>query len=309
MKTTRIVIAGIGGVGGYFGGLLSKHFEESDKVDICFLARGEHLKAIQEKGLKVIQGESEFVTRPTLATDTASEIGLVNFVIISTKSYDLEDSIRQLKPCIDDNTILLPLLNGVDSKERIEQLLPNNLVLNGCVYIVSRLAAPGVIANTGNIQKLFFGLDDYTNPELNRLENLFKEAGLEARKSNKISSIIWEKFIFISALATATSYFNCNIGELLNSEEKLETFEVLVEEVVQIANKKQVISADGLVEKTIQKVETMSPNATASMHSDFIAGKQSELETLTNYVIREGRKYGIETPTYGMAYEFLKGGY
>ncbi len=274
-----------------------------------FLREGKHLEAIQKNGLKVIQGEKEFITRPTLATDKASEIGVANFIIISTKSYDLEDSIRQLKPCIDDKTILLPLLNGVDSKERIEKLLPNNLVLNGCVYIVSRLAEPGVIANSGNIQKLFFGLDDYTNSKLEHLEGLFKEAGLEARQSQKISSIIWEKFIFISALATATSYFNCNIGELISSKEKSDTFELLVREIIQLAEKKQVISTDGLVEKTIQKVGTMSSNATASMHSDFIAGKQNELETLTYYVIREGEKHEVETPTYEKAYAVLKGGY
>ena len=283
--------------------------KELQEVGIYFLARGKHLEAIQEKGLKVVQGEKEFVTRPTLATDKASEIGVANFIIICTKSYDLEDSIRQLKTCIDDKTILLPLLNGVDSKKRIEKLLPNNLVLNGCVYIVSRLAEYGVIANTGNIQKLFFGLDDYTNPALERLEELMRKAGLEAKQSTKISSIIWEKFIFISALATATSYFNCNIGKLMNSKEKSDTFELLVREIIQLAEKKQVISSDGLVEKTIQKVGTMSPNATASMHSDFIAGKQNELETLTYYVIREGRKCGVETPTYEKAYEVLKGGY
>ena len=160
MEKTKVIVAGIGGVGGYFGGLLARHFYEHDRVAVYFLARGEHLRQIQSKGLKVIDGKQEFWARPTLATDNPQEIGKADYVIVCTKSYDLEAVIEQLKPAIGKETLILPLLNGVDSRERIKSLLPQNEVLHGCAYIVARLKQAGVVENSGNIQKIFFGLDE-----------------------------------------------------------------------------------------------------------------------------------------------------
>jgi 2-dehydropantoate 2-reductase len=304
---TRIVIAGIGGVGGYFGGLLAKHFYGNGNVEVNFIARGEHLNQIQKNGLKVIKGDSEFIAKPTLATDNPSEIGIANFIIVTTKSYDLESVIQQLKPCIDKDTIILPLLNGVDSKDRIKNILPDNIVLDGCVYIIARLKQAGVVENAGNIQTLYFGLDNFTNEWLVQLEKLFKEANIEAFLSNNISTILWEKFIFISPTATATSYFDNCIGELIADEEKLSTVVKLIEEVKQIARAKGVNVSEDITAKSLNKLKAMPFEATSSMHSDFKSNKpNTELESLTGYVINEGRKYNIETPTYIATYAELK---
>ena len=128
MTKTKINIAGIGGVGGYFGGLLANHFYDNENVEISFVARGGHLKEIQKNGLKVIKGENEFIAKPHIATDNTSEIGIVDFIVIATKSYDLETIIQQLLPCINQDTIILPLLNGVDSKERIKKCVSQNFI-------------------------------------------------------------------------------------------------------------------------------------------------------------------------------------
>ena len=122
MTKTKILIAGIGGVGGYFGGLLAKHYFANTNVEIFFLARGEHLSEIRTRGLIVRKGDIEFIAKPKLATDNPVEIGIVDFIIICTKNFDLEQTIQQLFPCINTDTIILPLLNGVDSKERIQNI-------------------------------------------------------------------------------------------------------------------------------------------------------------------------------------------
>jgi 2-dehydropantoate 2-reductase len=304
---TNIIIAGIGGVGGYFGGLLAKHFYDNENVEINFVARGEHLKEIQTNGLKVIKGDTEFIARPTLATDNPSEIGIADFIIITTKSYDLEAVIQQLKPCINQDTIILPLLNGVDSKERIKNMLPDNIVLDGCVYLVSRLKQAGVVENSGNIQTLYFGLDNFTNDRIFLLERLFKEANIEAFLSNSISTVLWEKFIFISPTATATSYFNNSIGEVVADKEKLSIVDALIEEVKQVAKAKGIMVSEDITEKTLNKLKAMPFAATSSMHSDFKNNKpDNELQALTGYVLNEGRKYTIETPTYLTAYSELE---
>ncbi|MFM9946018.1 MAG: ketopantoate reductase family protein [Bacteroidia bacterium] len=304
---TKIIIAGIGGVGGYFGGLLAKYFYDKENVEINFFARGTHLKEIQSHGLKVIKGDSEFITRPTLVTDNPSEMGIADFIIIATKSYDLEAMIHQLQPCINPDTIILPLLNGVDSRERIKNILPENIVLDGCVYIVSRLNQPGVIENKGNIQTLYFGLDNFVNERLFLLERLFKEANIEATLSKNISTILWEKFIFISPTASATSYFDTCIGELISDNEKLETLTALIEEVKQVAKAKQIVISEDITEKTLNKLKALPFEATSTMHSDFKNKKhKNELESLTGYVVSEGQKNNLETPIYIKTYAELR---
>ncbi|MBK6523315.1 MAG: 2-dehydropantoate 2-reductase [Sphingobacteriaceae bacterium] len=214
--------------------------------------------------------------------------------------------IDQLKPCIDKNTIILPLLNGVDACEKIKTLLPLNTVLNGCVYIVSRLKEAGVIENSGNIETLYFGVDGTPGQELLAYETLFKQAGIEATLSQNISSVVWEKFIFISPTATATSYFNNCIGEIVADEQKLNIFKLLVEEVKQIALKKNIALSTDISEKTLTKLKKLPFETTSSLHSDIKSNKsQTELEALTGYVISEALKNSMSCPTYEMIYKDL----
>jgi 2-dehydropantoate 2-reductase len=234
-------------------------------------------------------------------------MGIADFIIVATKSYDLETIVQQLRPCINQDTIILPLLNGVDSRERIKHILPDNIVLDGCVYLVSRLKQVGVIENSGNIQKLYFGLDNFVNDRLSLLESLLKDANIEASLSENISTVIWEKFIFLSPTATATSYFDKCIGELIADKEKLTTTAALIEEVKQIAKAKQIVISDDITEKTLTKLKALPFEVTSSMHSDFQANKPTnELESITGYVINEGRKYNMETPIYMKTYAELK---
>ena len=303
---TKLIIAGIGGVGGYFGGLLAKHYSNSESVEVNFVARGQHLAEIQEKGLTVIKGETPFVARPKMATDQPSEIGKADIILICTKSYDLENVLQQLEPCIHEGTILLPLLNGIEGKERIEQYFPNNLVLDGCVYIVSRLKQAGVIENSGNIQTLYFGNNQAKIDKLVELEQLFKAANIEANYVQNSAQIIWEKFIFLSPIASVTSYYDKSVGEIISNDESFATAKSLIEEVVRLANAKNNSFSDDIVEKTIAKFQSLPYETTSSMHNDFKNGKSTtELSSLTAYVISECENYGLPSPTYSKLYAEL----
>lgn len=308
MTKTKILIAGIGGVGGYFGGVLAKQYFNSNEIEVCFFARGQHLDEIQKNGLKILSNKDEFIANPKIATDNPNEIGIVDLIIVCTKSYDIENIIKQLKPCINQKTFILPLLNGVDNKEKIQILLPENTILDGCVYIVSRLKKPGIVEKIGNIQTLYFGKDNFINDQLEYFRYIFNNANIEATLSQNISSIIWEKFIFISPTATATTFLDKNIGEIV-SENHIETITKLIQEVKQIAKAKNIDIAENITEITINKLKSLPFDATSSMHTDF-KNKESfnELKSLTKYVIEQGIKYNIETPTYIKAYNKIKSG-
>ncbi len=301
----KILIAGLGGVGGYFGGHLAQKYAENNAIAIFFLARGEHLSQIKKQGLKVIQGENQFLAKPSLATDNPSEIGFVDYIIIACKSYDLDSILEQLKPTISPNTILLPLLNGVDAVQRIRKVYPNNAILEGCVYIIARLKEAGVIENLGNIQTFYFGKEGNIDEKLVILEKILIDAGIEAKVSDTIRTIIWEKYIFISPTATATSYFDLNMGALLVQEE--ETVRQLISELSAIALANGISIDSEVADKIIKRLQAMPSEATSSMHSDYKNGKsQTEIEALTGFVVREGIKCKIPTPTYSRIYSEMK---
>jgi 2-dehydropantoate 2-reductase len=303
---TNILIAGIGGVGGYFGGLLAKEFQHSETVAINFLARGAHLKAIQEKGLTVLKGDTEIVAYPALATDQVTELSAMDYIVVCTKSYDLEDVIQQLLPCIKNNTIILPLLNGVDSRERIKMMLPDITVCDGCAYIVSRITKPGEVVNSGNMETLYFGLNNIEDERLSHLAALFSQAGIKATCSKNILTTIWEKFIFLAPIATATSCYNQSIGELLANKEHKQAIEEMVTEVMQLARLRSIPLTDDIATQTMHKIQSLPFDTTTSMHNDFKSGKaKTEIESLTGYVVRVAQKMSVELPVFERLYNAI----
>lgn len=302
---TRIGILGLGGVGGYFGGLLAKAYAESESIEIVFIARGETQSAIAENGLKVISDESEFVAFPHLVSNDPKVIGKLDYLICATKTYDIEESLLSIQKCVKKSTVILPLYNGVDAQERIQTLFPDNEVLQGCAYIVSYIKSAGVIRKLGHFEKLFFGSMTASLSKLNALQSIFENAGIQSHLSDTIEETVWEKFIFISPLASATSYLNQNIGEIINSESNRKFYVALLNEITLVAAVKGLAIPNDIILQTIQKLQKSPQDATSSMHRDILAGHKSELVSLTEFVIKEGAKYEVETPTYQLVFDKL----
>ncbi|PXY39810.1 2-dehydropantoate 2-reductase [Flavobacterium cheongpyeongense] len=295
---TKIGILGLGGVGGYFGGLLAKAYFESDGIEIIFIARGETQKAIAEKGLKIITDDSETIVYPKLVSNNPDEIGKLDYLICATKTYDIEESLLSIKKCITLKTVVLPLYNGVDAPERIKKIFPENEVLLGCVYIISMIISPGTIRKIGFYEKLFFGSKTIPISKLEELQSIFKNAKIESYLVENIEETVWEKFIFISALASATSYLNQNIGEILMNKESKDIYVALLYEIEAVAKAKGLQLPTDIVDQTIIKLEKSPKNATSSMNRDLLAGNKTEVTSLTQFVVNEGLKYGVETPLY-----------
>jgi 2-dehydropantoate 2-reductase len=302
---TRIGILGMGGVGGYFGGLLAKAYAESDSVEIIFIARGETQKAIAQNGLKIITDSNEVIVFPNLVSNNPEEIGELHYLICATKTYDIESSFESIKNCITPDTVILPLYNGVDAPERISYLFPDNEVLQGCVYIVSMIESPGIIKKIGHYEKLFFGSKTASISKLNQLQSILEKAAIESYLVENIEEVVWEKFIFISALASVTSYLNVNIGGILNNPSHKAIYISLLNEISAVAAAKGLAIPNDIVAQTIVKLEKTPQDATSSMHRDLLAGRNTEVVSLTEYVVNQGLKYGVAIPTYQIVLEKL----
>ncbi|MGA9638174.1 ketopantoate reductase family protein [Flavobacterium sp.] len=302
---TRIGILGLGGVGGYFGGLLAKAYADSETVDIVFIARGLTKQNVIENGLKIVLDDSEMTVFPSKISDHPEEIGKLDYLICATKTYDIESSLSSIAKCITKNTVILPLYNGVDAPERISILFPDNEVLQGCVYIVSKIETPGTIRKMGFYEKLFFGSDTAPIGKLRNLQVLFQQAHIQSFLVENIDDTVWEKFVFISALASATSYLDQNIGQILQSPESRQVYVALLHEITLLAAVKGLNLPDDIIIQTILKLEKTPYEATSSMHRDILAGNNFELASLTEYIVNEGMKYEVETPTYRMVLDKL----
>ncbi|QZK90314.1 2-dehydropantoate 2-reductase [Flavobacterium sp. CHNK8] len=295
---TRIGILGIGGVGGYFGGLLGKAYAESDAIEIIFIARGNTQNTIAQNGLKISTDTTESNVFPNLVSNDPAEIGTLDVLICATKTYDIENSLMSIKDCITSDTIILPLYNGVDGTERIQTLFPENTILKACVYIVSMITSPGNIKKIGSYEKLFFGSKTVPISKLEGLQSIFKNAKIESYLVENIEETIWEKFIFISALASATSYLNQNIGGILNNPTNKELYISLLKEISAVALAKGINLPNDIVAQTLIKLEKSPQDNTSSMHRDVLAGNTTEVKSLTEYVVVEGLKCGVLTPKY-----------
>ncbi len=300
----KIAVVGIGGVGGYVGGKLAARFENSEDVEIVLAARGANEKAIRADGLKLVTTQGEQVVHPQLAK--AAEIRDADLILLCTKAYDLEETIAEFKGAVSERTSILPLLNGVEPSERIAQILPTADVWQGCIYVVAKLAEPGVIKDSGGIGIIYFGKEGEANDKLKRVETLLSEAGIDARLSDEITARTWDKFVFISSLAAATTYLNARTREVVDDENHKKLLYELLGEVKKVAAAKNIHISETAVQESFDKLNNLPPEATSSMHTDSLKGNRTEVESLVGYVVREAKKLDVSTPVYEKVYEALK---
>ena len=305
MLLRNITISGLGGVGGYYGAMLvqaARH--EGLGRTISFVARGAHCEAIRQRGLHVHTPERDFTITPDFVAEDAHLLPPTSLLILATKSYDLEANIQQLRPIIQPDTIILPLLNGADITNQVQALLPEQRVWDGCVYISGRKPSAGEILLEAERERFIYGsrLPERSSEEL-ELYALLSSVGVNVNNPDDIEAHIRKKFLMISATATGTSYFNQTVGEALETHR--EEMRGLIEELCTLFSALGHDLGKDAVERTLERQTFMIPSTTSSMHVDFMAGRPTELETLTGYVVREARRIGLTLPLYERMYTAL----
>jgi len=210
-----------------------------------------------------------------------------------------------LKDNIDEQTVVISLLNGVDNAERLKAVLPKARVLNGCVYIGAHLVAPGVARQVGGPCKLFFGSEEGKHDSYRMIERVLKDAGIRAEYREDIKTVVWEKYLFISPVASATTYLGRTFGELMNDGEARDLLEGLLSEVELVARVQDVKLPGDIRKISLGKIASFPPGTKSSMQLDFERGGKTEVDTLTGYVVKFARSRGIAVPLHERVYEDL----
>jgi 2-dehydropantoate 2-reductase len=285
----KIAIAGLGGVGGFFGGQLARRYQDRSEAEIYFFARGEHLEVIRKQGLTVKTEEDVFTARPFFASDNPNDFGRLDLILFCCKSYSLEEVAKHFSTCIHPGTLLLPLLNGVDSGHILQRFFPQNDCLFGCTYLVSRKTKAGEIEQKGKIKSIYFGHEAVPFGLLQAVEQVLQSAGIQAVLVADIKTKIWEKFCFIAPVSTLTSATGKTIGEILLDEILRKTLKDLIGEVSTLAQTKGIHLPTGMTDSVLQIAESLPPETKSSMQVDFAAGKQTELEAIAGYIVKESK--------------------
>ncbi len=303
----RIGIVGIGGVGGYYGGKLAGEYERSEEHEIIFIARGEHLKTIQKNGLQLFTREGDYVARPKIATDNPDEAGIFDVVFFCTKSYSLESSAKEFSACINKNTVVIPLLNGVNSAERLRNVLPQATVIGGSVYIISHIEKSGIIKQEGGACKLTFGSDDQESAKkYSYILDILLQAKINAVLTDKISEVLWTKYLLMCPLGSLTAATGKTYGAIWEDSLLRKKASDMMLEVVAVAKAHQVNLSEDAVDKAMEMIGSFGYNSKTSMQLDFEKGRQTEIDALTAYLCKAGRESGVPTPLHDEIYAQLK---
>lgn len=303
----RIGVFGTGGVGGYFGGKLAQAGEE-----VIFIARGEHLKAIQQSGLRVDSPKGDFHIKPAQATDDPGAVGIVDCVLVGVKAWQVSKAAVTMKPMVGEQTVVLPLQNGVDAPKELAAVLGVEHVLGGLCKISAQVIAPGHIRHVGMEPTIAFGeiaewgsASAFMVARVERLREVFTRAGVRAETPPDIQAAMWEKFLFIAAISGVGSVARAPVGEVVSLAGSRRMLEQVMEEIYAIALAKGVSLAEDAVSRTMAFVDGLPAGSVPSMQRDILNGKPSELEHQNGAVVRMGQESGVPTPINAFIYNSL----
>ena len=301
----RIGVMGAGSIGGYFGGMLSRGGHQ-----VTLVARGAHLRAIQQDGLQIIRDDEQFTLRCPAdvgATDDPIQAGPVELLLLTVKTYHNQQAVPAMLPMVGRDTAVLCLQNGIDSYQAAEQQVGPERVLPGAAYIEAGMQKPGVVTQTGQVVRIVFGeLDGRESQRGLQIRETLEGAGIPALFTRDVQQTLWSKFLFIATMAGVTTLSQQTMAELLPRPEWRQVVLSCMREIEAVGRATGVTLEQRIVDDTMEYMEANLEQMHASMHADIMAGRPLELEALNGAVVRAGRAAGVATPINDIIYAMLK---
>ena len=287
----RIAIMGSGGLGGYFGARLVQ-----GGADVHFVARGKHLEAMRSHGLR-IEGPEPVHASKVHATDDPCEIGVADVVMLCVKLWDTEQAIAQMRPMVGPGTAIVSFQNGVLKDQYLRAAFDQRQLMGGVGYVATTIEAPGVIRQTGPMQRLLFGEFDGSRSERGQaLLAACLAGGVKAELSDQIVLEIWQKYVFLVGLSGTTTTMRMPIGPIRSNPRTRAFLLDVMGEVVAVGRAHGVALPEDYAQVRLRLADDVSPDMTSSMHHDLQRGNRLEVRWLAGGVVELGRAKAIPTP-------------
>jgi 2-dehydropantoate 2-reductase len=285
------VMMGSGGVGGYYGARLQQAGHE-----VAFVARGAHAEAMRKTGLRIRSELGDAHVSVRVLEDPA-QAGPADLAVIAVKLWDTEDAARAVAHV--PRAAVVSLQNGVDKDEVLASALGRDRVLGGVTHIAAVIAEPGVIAQTGKLQRVTLGeLDGSRTPRLQAAADAFRSAGVETVVSDDIRRVTWEKFVFLSALSGLTALTRKPIGEVRANPATRGLLLEALREGVAVAGAEGAGMDDAFAQKQLETIDSLPAGMLSSMAQDLLRGRRLELPWLSGAVVRRAGKHGLRVPAH-----------
>lgn len=294
----HIVVYGTGGAAGYLGARLAQAGEE-----VSFIARGEHLQAMQTNGLRVDSLKGDMHIQPIRAFAKPALAGIADVVLLGVKTWQVESAARAMGPLLGPKTAVLPLQNGVEAPDQLAAILGPEHVLPGLAKIISFIKGPGHLCHSG--LEPFLAFAESSGESSERTEQLWQaceQAGIAAEIPDNIQTALWEKFLFVVAFGGVGAITGAPIGVLRRLPETRQMLRQAMQEIAALASARDIAVPDGIVNTTLAFMDTLPEAGTTSLQRDLAEGRPSEIEAWNGAVVRLGREAGLGTPLHAVIY-------
>jgi len=293
----RFIVIGAGGIGAYFGGVLARAGNE-----VTLFARGAHLDALRARGLTVRTADGDFVAQVG-ATDQVNDLPAADVAIVTVKSYSLAEVVPIVRTIADRGAVVVPLLNGVSAAdELIAGGVSPSQVLGGLARISAVRSEPGVVERLSGFASIVLGeLGGGLSDRTTKIAAALRDAGIDARASDSMAVELWQKYVFITAMAAVCGLARTSIGPVREAVGGKRLIERAVTEVVDVARGRGVALPADEAARICAYMDTLPAAMKPSFLLDLESGGRTELNTLSGTVSRMAAELGIETPVHDTA--------
>ena len=297
----RIAIYGAGGLGGFYGARLA-----CAGNDVAFIARGAHLAAMRERGLRVSSVHGDMHVPEPVATDDPADVGPVDLVLVAVKTWQIPEVAAAMGPLLGEHTVVLPFLNGVEAADELGAVVGAERVLGGLSKVFSKIEAPGVIHHfTSNVFVAFGELDGADTKRVRALRDMFSAADVDAEVSSAIRVELWKKLLLVSSWAGLGALARSPMGVMRGQSGTRALVDRSMDEGLAVARATGHAVDAAYKEEMWAFYRTMPAGATASMQRDIMDGRPSELDAWNGAICRFGARAGVETPVHSFTYHTL----
>ena len=298
----KILVLGAGGIGGYFGARLVEKGE-----DVVFLVREKRKQELERNGMVIKSTKGDFSFQPQLITKDQTGDSIFDLVLFSTKSYHLTQAIEDLKPFIGEDTVIIPLLNGISHLDQLKEAYGAEHVIGGLCQIETTLNDSGEVVHTSPFDKLVFGeLNEKKSDRIDKIAATFSNTKAEFILSEQILQDMWHKYLRITILSGLTTLMRSPIGPIRDSDNGMTFIAELYEEVTTIMRMNQAPIADEVEEEQLNSIMTLSYDFKTSMQRDMEKGSLIEGDHIQGYLLKLADNAKLEAPYLKAIYQNLK---
>ena len=301
----KIMISGIGSVGGYITSYLCR---QQAGHQITAVARGKRLEALRARGL-LLHSEllGECVSHPALVEKPA-EAGVQDVIFVCVKNYSLQEALTELLPCVGEQTIVVPILNGIDHYAVTRGALSKGQVLDTLIYIYASGNADFSTNQVGPKVRLCLAAPEAAaQPALELVCGLFTAPGIHCVAPEDMEAELWMKFITNCGFNVITAYYACDVQEIKEHPERLQEYKALLDEACAVGRAKGVALPADLAQRQFDRVILEGqPHVTSSMAQDVMAGRRIELETFGGVLTRLADELQVPVPVSRRIYEAMR---